>query len=314
MVDLEKEKEIRSFMNSFWLGRHPRTVRAYKDDFARLATWANSVSTEAFVSHFFSLGSGAAYRLAYEFKGQMMAKKWSPAYVNNHLSALRALVKFARRIERIEWSLDIENVPIEAFRDTKGPGFDGLVRIVNVAAQQEDKWRATRDTAIVMLMITMGLRCNEVVTLDLEHVDFRGKRIYVQAKRKLQRNWVTASKEMLASVKAWVTKRGSEPGPLFLSRAFGRQRPDGRLANSSTWKIVSDLATKAGLDSWPHALRHAAITTVLDLTDGNVCAAQAFARHSSPAETMRYDDTRKDLGGEMGAKISKALARARKRK
>jgi hypothetical protein len=37
---------------------------------------------------------------------------------------------------------------------------------------------------------------------------------------------------------------------------------------------------------------------VLDMTDGNVRVAQRFARHASPETTLRYDDNRRDEGGE----------------
>ncbi len=306
-----------SIVDSFWQGRSERTVRAYKADLARIAAWAGWPSIETFAMFFFSHKPGEAYKLAHEFRAWALAagpdkKAWSPSYVNNHLSALRALVKFARRINFIEWALDIEDAKAQAFRDTRGPGFSGLVDIVNAAAAQTDPFTAARDTAITTIFATMGLRLDEVHSLDLEHVDARGRRLLVKRKKKLQRVWVTIPVETLGAVKLWLEIRGKEPGPLFLSRSPGRRRADGRLAYSSIWKIVSELAASVGLKAWPHGMRHAAITQVLDTTNGNMRAAQKFADHGSINTTQRYDDNRKDLAGEMSGMLAKAITKARK--
>ena len=50
-------------------------------------------------------------------------------------------------------------------------------------------------------------------------------------------------------------------------------------------------------------MRHQAISRVLDLTNGNVRAAQRYARHSKPETTLRYDDDRTDLAGDMAKLI-----------
>jgi integrase/recombinase XerC len=55
-----------------------------------------------------------------------------------------------------------------------------------------------------------------------------------------------------------------------------------------------------------HGIRHSAITTVLDLSGGNVRAAQRFSRHRDLATLLRYDDSREDLAGQM-ARLAAAL-------
>ena len=58
----------------------------------------------------------------------------------------------------------------------------------------------------------------------------------------------------------------------------------------------------------PHGLRHAAITSALDETDGNVRAAREFSGHASIKALMRFDDNRKDIGGEVAGKVVRRLA------
>jgi integrase/recombinase XerC len=83
---------------------------------------------------------------------------------------------------------------------------------------------------------------------------------------------------------------------------FGRElAPPRRLPERAVNALVHALAGLAGIERAvnPHGIRHQAITRVLDLTNGNVRIAQRFARHANPATTMRYDDNRADLAGEM---------------
>ena len=54
--------------------------------------------------------------------------------------------------------------------------------------------------------------------------------------------------------------------------------------------------------------RHAAITAALDETNGNVRAAREFSGHASIEVLMRYNDIRKDIGGEVAGKVVRRLA------
>ncbi len=75
------------------------------------------------------------------------------------------------------------------------------------------------------------------------------------------------------------------------------RRMDDRTINQ-VFRYLTDLA---GLERpvRPHGIRHQAITRVLDITNGNVRAAQKFARHARVSSTMIYDDNRLDLAGDM---------------
>lgn len=303
----------RSIVEDFWAGKSPGTIRAYRDDLMRIASWAGASSIEAFAVHFFAAGPGAAYREANAFKGWAIDRGWSPSYVNNHLAALRSLVRYARRIEHIEWTLDIEGVKVETYKDTRGPGFEGMVAVVSVAEAQDDPWSAARDTAILMFYETMGLRLFEVVGLDVEHVKLRQKRIFVQRKKKAERVFLTVPDETIEAVEAWLVVRGSEPGPLFTSRAIGRRRADGRLAESSVWAILKRLGDSIGIKVRPHGLRHAAITEILEITGGDIRSAQKFAGHASPNTTTKYDDNLTDVAGDMAKQLSKRIAEARQK-
>src|SRR5437660_1206522 len=67
------------------------------------------------------------------------------------------------------------------------------------------------------------------------------------------------------------------------------------------------LGRKFGFKVWAHGLRHAAITEALDLTGGNVRAVQRFSRHRDVRVLERYDDNRRDLGGEVAKQVAASV-------
>ena len=92
---------------------------------------------------------------------------------------------------------------------------------------------------------------------------------------------------------------------LFVNTA--RFKPGRRLTGHGLYRVIRSLGDLAGVRARPHGLRHASITAALDTSNGDVRAAQAHARHANPQTTMRYDDNRQDLAGEVAARLSQSL-------
>ena len=57
----------------------------------------------------------------------------------------------------------------------------------------------------------------------------------------------------------------------------------------------------------PHGVRHASITDALDCTNGNIRVVQRFSRHRDLRVLTRYDDNRRDLGGEMARLVAERV-------
>jgi integrase/recombinase XerC len=101
---------------------------------------------------------------------------------------------------------------------------------------------------------------------------------------------------------AWLTVRGSEPGPLFVN--FDRAGKGEGFSGRSIARLVLALGAAVGLAVRPHGLRHAAITEALDLTSGDVRKVQRFSRHRDLRVLNLYDDNRADLGGEVARLVA----------
>jgi integrase/recombinase XerC len=292
-------------------GRSPQTLRAYANDLQTFATWMKTQSVGAAVSALLSIDQGEANELVRSYRSALIDKGVAPATINRRLSSLRSLVALGKEFGYVSFDLATKNVRAEAYRDTRGPDPDIMVALFEYAKAQPHRAKAVRDVAIFLLLgYGRALRRGEVVTLDLEHFDPRGSRLSVLRKGKRERKLLSLDPLVTARLWAWVALRGKEPGPLFLQVGKGGGVLAGRrLSGDGIHKILQTMGTKIGGVIRPHGLRHAAITAALDETNGNVRAAREFSGHASVEVLMRYDDNRKDVGGEVASKVIRRLAK-----
>jgi integrase/recombinase XerC len=256
------------------------------------------------------MGQGEANELVHSYRSGLIDQGVAPATINRRLSALRSLVALGKEFGYTTFDLATKNVRAEAYRDTRGPESDVMVLLLEYAKAQPHQAKAARDVAIFLLLgYGRALRRGEVVALDLEHFDPRGNRLNVLRKGKRERKLLSLDPLVTARLRAWVTLRGKEPGPLFLQVGKGGGVLAGRrLSGDGIHKILQTMGAKLGVIR-PHGLRHAAITAALDETNGNVRAAREFSGHASVEVLMRYDDNRKDVGGEVASKVIRRFAK-----
>jgi integrase len=101
----------------------------------------------------------------------------------------------------------------------------------------------------------------------------------------------------------WLAIRGTEPSALFTTLIErGRIMADSPAPVSG--RSSPRWARRPARRSAPHGLRHAAITTALDVTRGDVRAVQRLSRHAKVDTVLVYDDARRDLGGEVAKLIA----------
>jgi integrase/recombinase XerC len=289
-------------VTAFLAHRSPNTLAAYTRDLQAFARHLGVFTLDAAAEHLIQGGQVSANLGVLAYRRSLEARGLSSATVRRRLAALGSLVKVARLLGLIPWRLDVDLPRARAVRDTRGCGIQGYAALVRVAAVQRGPVKARRDVAMLRLMGDCGLRRAEVTALDVADVDFIAERIAVTGKgRGGEKVWVTLPLPTLAAVRTWLDARASRglpaSGPLFLNL----DRKDGtrRLTASGLYRVLRYLGAQAGVKAArPNALRHAAITAVLDLTNGNVRAAQQFARHRNADYTLRYyDDNRRDLAG-----------------
>lgn len=306
---------------ALWLsGRKPSTVRAYARDLADLANYLGAPGPTPALDWLCSLDAPRAHVAALGYRAWLVHRGLSSATVARRLSALRSVLKLARQLGRVDWSLEIEAPSVASYRDTRGPGDDGW-RAMLAAAESEAAGGSAisaRNLAIVRLLHDCALRRSEVCGLDFNNVERPAApaAVHILGKGRSARERVTLPGPTSAVLLAWIRVRGAWDGPLFVrcDRGAGwlrkwslsQARRGDRLTGQGVADLVAKLGRAGGLErkARPHGLRHQGITRALDRSGGDVRKAQRFARHANPATTIRYDDNRADFAGELAALVA----------
>ncbi|HET6864605.1 MAG TPA: tyrosine-type recombinase/integrase, partial [Solirubrobacteraceae bacterium] len=149
-----------------------------------------------------------------------------------------------------------------------------------------------RDRALFELAYACGLRAEELVSLDLESLDFDAESVRVEGKGgktrlvPLGEHARQALERYLARARPLLERTGGDPA-LFLSKS-GR-----RLSTSDVRRRLSGWATRAvarspGLSrAHPHALRHSFATHLLD-GGADLRAIQELLGHATISTTQVY--------------------------
>jgi integrase/recombinase XerC len=283
-------------------GRNARTVRAYEADYRDFARFLDVASPSVALEALISLTQGGAHAVALSYRAHLVGRGLAPSTIRRRLVALRGAVKLARQLGRLGWSLEVEAPRTEAYRDTTGPGLEGWRRLLAAAIAGATTPKGKRDLALVRMLHDLGMRRGEAVSLDLVDLDLEGGAVAVVGKGKLEARRMTLNAPVREALAGWLAVHPDPrpDAPLFVRLDPAALEPT-RLTGDNVARMVRGLGGRADLPRRvrPHGLRHQAITRILELTNGNIEAAQGFARHSDPKTTMKYNDNRKDVAGAM---------------
>lgn len=289
-------------IDTYLAGLKPSTVRAYASDLRSFAEWFEAPDPAAAAQRLLA-DQGAANLAAHQWRADMLEAGLAPNSVNRRLAAIRGMVRLANTVGMVGWTLSVPSVKSESYRDTRGPGRGVVIDMVAHLAEK-DTPKAARDGALLRLLYERGLRRAEAVALDLGDVDLDGRRVRVMGKGKREPRWLTVPTGTRDALADWITHRGDQPGPLFVSLDPAR-KGDGRLTGDAVARIVAKVGMAVGVRGiTPHQLRHSGLTDILDRSGGDVRRARAWSRHSQVQTVMVYDDNRSDFGGEMADLIA----------
>jgi integrase/recombinase XerC len=236
----------------FLAGRSPKTLVAYRCDLKHFRAFIGALTPEDAVRQLLGSGQGEGHALVLRYRAALIESGLSPATINRRLAALRSLVKLARLLGFVPWTLDIPGVEASPYCDTRGPGKEGFRGLLATLEGREDP-KAYRDRAIIRLLFDLALRREEVVRLDLKDLDSLCGRVAVLGKKRTQKEWLSLPEPTQRALSDWCKVRGDTSGPLFVS--LDRRDPGKRLTGRSVHRIVRALGTRAGLGVVrPHGL------------------------------------------------------------
>jgi len=141
----------------------------------------------------------------------------------------------------------------------------------------------TRDRALVMLLVRLGLRAGEAARLSLDDIDWSGGRLKVTGKGR--EHVLPVPVDVGQALEAWLRLR-----PAALDRAvFVRTRaPQQMMTTSGVSGIIARLSDQAAIDRiYAHRLRHTAAMDVL-AAGGTLTEAKELLGHLYSVTTMSY--------------------------
>ncbi len=304
-LDLAADITIQDVLQDWMKNVTPATRKSYDEALDRFAIFCEMDISEA-CKRFVKLSRGKGHQLALKFKIWLRDQGNANGTINQRLTALRSFVKACYIAEICTWVLEIKNEP-ESHKDMRGPGAEGFEKMMQVAATQRAT-KAARDKAILGLLYYLGLRRDEVATLTLGSIQEGA--IMVKRKGVASLVRLTLGEKVSALLDDHIaTNHGLDvndghDGPLFCNCDRAGKGKGNQLTTKGVYNVVKFLGKKAGLGHVrPHGLRHAAATRALDLTNGDIRSVAKFLSHKSVNTTMRYDDQRKDVAGEMSKRL-----------
>lgn len=296
------ETDIQRVQEAFFRGRNADTIRSDKTSLGIFSKFLGVGSFTELCQSFLGHGLGAANLKALEFKNWLVEQKKAPSTINRRLGALGSLARSFRFVGAIQWEPDILMVPVESYRDTAGPGSEQFRKALEAVSQRPAPG-GVRDHAIFVILHDAALRCDELASLDLEHVDFERHLLWVQAKKRQQRESVRIGVDVEAEIRKWIEVRGNAEGALF--KNFDRAGKAKRL----TTRSIGRMSVQYGFGH-VHGIRHLAITEHYEATK-DILATMRFARHRDPKTTMAYIDNFNKMASdapEILAKVRKGAA------
>jgi integrase/recombinase XerD len=215
--------------------------------------------------------------------GALQAAGLSPRSTSRHLSAIRGFHRFLRA-EGLA-STD----PTEGFESPRLlralPHYLSAEEVERLlAAPDGQAGNRERDSAILELFYSCGLRISELAKLPLRDVSLEEGSVRVRGKGTKVR-LVPLGARAIRRIQTWLPVRAKGPvkdGTLFLS-SRGR-----RLSRTSVW-VVKHCAQAANIrqNVTPHMLRHSFATHLLD-HGADLRAVQEMLGHSDISTTQIY--------------------------
>jgi len=154
--------------------------------------------------------------------------------------------------------------------------------------------KASRDYAIINLLLRTGLRTIEVIRANVEDIVFKGSQrvLLIQGKGRDEKdNFVLLTDKTYQPVAQYLATSNKVNGPLFTSTS---NNSNGERLTTRTISYIAKEGLKAiGLNEkafTAHSLRHTTAVNILR-AGGSLETAQFTLRHSSPATTQIYTST-----------------------
>ena len=254
----------------------PRTLKAYRQALAAFRAhnskpWRRC-NTDDFRDYLF----------------EIMKRGQARSYVRLQFSALRAFYKFL---------CDRKKTQTDPLRQLQLPKVDKKLPLVLTRQQIEEllaaptkipkeraapEWMPLRDTAVMELFYSSGLRLSELAALDVEDVDLYTESVRVFGKGRKERVCPIGA-PALEAIQKYRSAANVHSSALFINKLRKR------MSSHSIWLILKRYLrhTSIPISISPHKIRHSFATHMLD-RGADLRSVQALLGHASLSTTQIY--------------------------
>lgn len=257
----------------------PNTQRAYGRDLEELAAWATAAGIDD--------PRELDYRRLRGYAAALAGRGLERSTVGRKLAAARGLFEFLRRTGSAAQN------PAELLPNPKAGSRLPRVLDRDQARRLLERIPATtpleaRDRAMLELAYSSGLRCAELVALDLDSIDFDGETVRVRGKGGKERIvplGEPAQRAVARYVERFRPALVGDPGEsaLLISKSGRRLSPSDVTRRLGRWVEEAAIAGRVS----PHALRHSFATHMLE-GGADLRSIQELLGHASISTTQIY--------------------------
>jgi site-specific recombinase XerD len=206
---------------------------------------------------------------------------------NYYLIALRAFLKYLVRREIKSLQPDRIDLAKTGERSLDLISGDELARLL--AAPRGDKIQNFRDSAILELLFSTGLRISELCSLS-RYIDLKKDELSVRGKGEKVRV-VFLSQDAKDAIKKYIDKRDDQDDALFVKHTNGGAKNSKtlRLTPRSIERMAEHYALAAGISKkvTPHVIRHSFATDLLE-NGADLRSVQVMLGHANINTTQIY--------------------------
>ncbi len=297
ITDIEslKEETIINLQNS----KAKNTVRAYKSDFRDFSLFCSK-------NNFKFLPTNA--KIVSLYLTHLSTKEIKISTIKRRLVSIGAIHKLKGHYLDTKHPVIIENIMgikrrKGSFQKGKKPILiNNLKKIVNVIDQlNKEKIKKIRDRTIILIGFSGGFRRNEIVSLDIDDLDFVTEGLKINIKKSKTDQFGAGTLKAIPyfnsakycpviSIKKWINESKIKSGPLFRRFQKGSKLSEKRLTDQTVALLIKEYLNLSGIDSKNysgHSLRSGFATAAAEsgAEERNI---MAMTGHKSPEMVRRY--------------------------
>ena len=303
MTTINLKNEIDNYVDT--LDRKEITKSSYRSILLR---WANYLKSKRIYS------PNKRDIIAYKEK---IAKSTGSASIQKTIVVLRGFYKYLKLSGKYDdITYGVRGAKVEKTFKKNPLEIDEIMKLISKAKEESTiSISHLRNYAIIVLMVTTGMRTIEVVRANINDlmIHKNKKRLYIQGKgRDGKDEYVKLSEEVYEVLSDYLNKRNDDFDPLFISH---KGKVGSRLTTRSIRGIIKDLLRAIDIDDKrysAHSLRHSLATILIKNAHGTLAEAQQILRHKDISTTEIYNHAlmREENDGEI--KVANLLLKGEK--